>query len=63
MKTIVFLNIKGGVAKTASVTSVAHMMVTLHNKKYWLLIWMPKLMLHQCIVQWITIMKKELNVS
>lgn len=33
-KTIAFLNIKGGVAKTASVTSIAHMMVTLHQKKY-----------------------------
>ena len=32
-KTIAFLNIKGGVAKTASVTSIAHMMVTLHQKK------------------------------
>lgn len=32
-KTIAFLNIKGGVAKTATVTTVAHMLATIYNKK------------------------------
>lgn len=32
-KTIAFLNIKGGVAKTATVTTVAHMLATVYNKK------------------------------
>lgn len=35
MKTIAFINNKGGVGKTASVTSVAHMLATRYNKKYW----------------------------
>lgn len=33
MKTVAFVNIKGGVAKTASVTSVAHILATQYNKK------------------------------
>lgn len=33
MKTIAFLNIKGGVAKTTSVTTLAHILATVHNKK------------------------------
>ena len=33
MKTIIFLNNKGGVGKTASVTTVAHMLATVYNKK------------------------------
>lgn len=33
MKSIAFLNIKGGVGKTTSVTTIAHMLVTLHNKR------------------------------
>lgn len=33
MKKIAFVNIKGGVAKTASVTSVAHMLATQYNKR------------------------------
>lgn len=33
MKTIAFINNKGGVGKTASTTTVAHMIATLHNKK------------------------------
>jgi chromosome partitioning protein len=33
MKTIIFLNNKGGVGKTASVTTIAHMLATQHNKK------------------------------
>lgn len=33
MKTIIFLNNKGGVGKTASVTTIAHMLATVHNKK------------------------------
>lgn len=32
-KTIAFLNIKGGVAKTATVTTVAHMLATIYDKK------------------------------
>lgn len=32
-KTIAFLNIKGGVAKTATVTSVGHMLATVYGKK------------------------------
>lgn len=32
-KTIAFLNIKGGVAKTATVTTIGHMLATIHNKK------------------------------
>lgn len=32
-RTIAFLNIKGGVAKTATVTTVAHMLATIYNKK------------------------------
>lgn len=33
MKTIIFLNNKGGVGKTASVTTIAHMLATWHHKK------------------------------
>ena len=33
MKTIIFLNNKGGVGKTVSVTTIAHMMATKYNKK------------------------------
>ena len=33
MKTIIFLNIKGGVGKTATATTVAHMLATRYNKK------------------------------
>lgn len=33
MKTITFLNNKGGVGKTASVTTVAHILSSVHNKK------------------------------
>lgn len=33
MKTILFLNNKGGVGKTASVTTVAHMLAAVHNKR------------------------------
>lgn len=33
MKTIIFLNNKGGVGKTASVTTIAHMLATKYNKK------------------------------
>lgn len=33
MKTIAFINNKGGVGKTASVTTIGHMMATLYNKK------------------------------
>ena len=33
MKTIIFLNNKGGVGKTASVTTVAHMLATKYGKK------------------------------
>lgn len=33
MKTIIFLNNKGGVGKTASVTSIAHILATEFNKK------------------------------
>ena len=33
MSTIIFLNNKGGVGKTASVTTIAHMMATKYNKK------------------------------
>lgn len=33
MKTIIFLNNKGGVGKTASVTTIAHMLATEFNKK------------------------------
>lgn len=33
MKTIAFINNKGGVGKTASVTTIGHMMATLHNKR------------------------------
>lgn len=33
MKTIIFLNNKGGVGKTASVTTIAHMLATVHNKR------------------------------
>ena len=33
MKTIIFLNIKGGVGKTATATTVAHMLAARYNKK------------------------------
>ena len=33
MKTIIFLNNKGGVGKTASVTTIAHMLVSEHQKR------------------------------
>lgn len=33
MRTICFINNKGGVGKTASVTTIAHMMAKLHNKR------------------------------
>lgn len=33
MKTIAFLNIKGGVAKTTCVTTIAHMLATIYGKK------------------------------
>lgn len=33
MKTIAFLNIKGGVAKTTSVTTLAHILATVHGKR------------------------------
>ena len=33
MRTISIINNKGGVGKTASVTTIAHMMATLYNKK------------------------------
>lgn len=33
MKTIIFLNNKGGVGKTASVTTIAHILATVHGKR------------------------------
>ena len=33
MKTIVFLNIKGGVGKSSSVTTIAHMLATIYKKR------------------------------
>ena len=33
MKTILFLNNKGGVGKTASVTTVAHMLAAVHHRR------------------------------
>ena len=33
MKVIAFINNKGGVGKTASVTTIGHMMATVHGKK------------------------------
>ena len=33
MKSIAFLNIKGGVGKTTSVTTIAHMLATQYNKR------------------------------
>ena len=33
MKTIIFLNNKGGVGKTASVSTIAHMLATEHHKR------------------------------
>lgn len=33
MKSIAFLNIKGGVGKTTSVTTIAHMLATQYKKE------------------------------
>ena len=51
MKSIAFLNIKGGVGKTTSVTTIAHMLATQYKKRVLLSILTRKEIVQPCFLK------------